>query len=138
MSLLIELPLNHRILFGGYLQTSSEVSSGNNERKPDSMVLVRVESAGDHSGPFRNKIRSTMVVYGVVLIAVGMVYWMTSAAYAYCLVLMGGGSVYTSISQSWVAGLAGACQDNFSGAQDLNCLRIKGGGATSIAQLADG
>ena len=50
----------------------------------------------------------------------------------------GWGAAYTSISQSWVAGLAGAYQDNFSGAQDLNCLRIKGASVTSIAQLADG
>ena len=48
------------------------------------------------------------------------------------------GAAYTSISQSWVAGLAGAYQDNVSGAQDLDFLCIKGGSATSITQLADG
>ena len=61
------------MIWRGYLRTSSEVSSGNNEKNPDSMALVRVESVGKHSAPCRNAIKSVIVVYGVVLITVGMV-----------------------------------------------------------------
>ena len=49
------------------------MSSGKDKRKPALMVLVRVESTGEHSAPCRKAIRSAMVAYGVVSITVGMV-----------------------------------------------------------------
>ena len=50
--------------WGGYLRTSAEVISGKEERKPASMALHSVDSAGSHMAACRKAMRCSSVAIG--------------------------------------------------------------------------